>query len=88
MRLPCKILKGTKAGHIPIEEPTVLELIVNARVAKIARHRAADVDPDQCARVDRIVGNVGCWPIVLQKSKVAEPRIFRENPKREAIADS
>ena len=29
-----------------------------------------------------------CWQIVLQKSKVAGPRIFRENTKREAIADS
>jgi hypothetical protein len=27
-------------------------------------------------------------PIVLQKSKVADLRIFRENMKREAIADS
>jgi putative ABC transport system substrate-binding protein len=27
-------LKGTKAGDIPIEQPTALELIVNARVAK------------------------------------------------------
>jgi putative ABC transport system substrate-binding protein len=29
-----KILKGTKAGDIPVEEPTKLELIVNAKVAK------------------------------------------------------
>ena len=29
-----KILKGTKPGDIPVEEPTALELIVNARVAK------------------------------------------------------
>ena len=29
-----KILKGTKPGDIPVEEPTTLELIVNARVAK------------------------------------------------------
>jgi hypothetical protein len=28
------------------------------------------------------------WSIVLQKSKVAGLRIFRENTKREAIADS
>ncbi len=29
-----KILKGTKAGDIPVEEPAALELIVNAKVAK------------------------------------------------------
>jgi hypothetical protein len=32
--------------------------------------------------------NVRCYSIVLQKSKVAGLRIFRENTKREAIADS
>ena len=36
-------------------------------------------------RGGRFVRNV---PIVLQKSKVAEPRFFRENTKREVIADS
>ena len=28
------------------------------------------------------------WQILLQKSKVAGPRIFRENTKRKAITDS
>jgi hypothetical protein len=32
--------------------------------------------------------HVGSVPIVLQKSKVAGPRIFRENTKRKAITDS
>ncbi len=31
--------------------------------------------------------NVTYWQIVLQKSNVAGRRIFRENPKREALAD-
>jgi putative ABC transport system substrate-binding protein len=30
-----KILKGTRPGDIPVEEPTTLELIVNARTAKL-----------------------------------------------------
>jgi hypothetical protein len=32
--------------------------------------------------------SVAIWGIVLQKSKVAGPRIFRENTKREAATDS
>jgi hypothetical protein len=34
------------------------------------------------------VQNGRCWQILLQKSKVAAPRIFSENKKRKTIADS
>ena len=30
-----EILKGTKPGDIPVEEPTIFEMIVNARTAKL-----------------------------------------------------
>ena len=29
-----KILKGVKAGNLPVEQPTVLELVINQRTAK------------------------------------------------------
>ena len=35
-----------------------------------------------------VSGNVLNWQIVLQKSKVAGQRFFRENTKQEAIDDS
>jgi hypothetical protein len=43
--------------------------------------------PPQAAE-ERTCQEVRVVPILLQKSKVAELRIFRENTKREAIADS
>src|SRR5271168_2268990 len=44
--------------------------------------------PIREADIDRQPLHVRFGPIVLQKSKVAGLRIFRENTKREAIADS
>ena len=44
--------------------------------------------PPPKADMPELVGLVRFVPIVLQKSKVAGLRIFRENTKREAIADS
>jgi hypothetical protein len=40
------------------------------------------------ATIRRLSSFVRYVPILLQKSKVAGRRIFRENPKREALADS
>ena len=48
-----RILKGTAASALPIEQPTILELVVNAGVAKrlgVAVPRAV------LARADRIIG--------------------------------
>jgi hypothetical protein len=44
--------------------------------------RIANKSPQGCAIVSALGG------ILLQKSKVAGPRIFRENTKRKAITDS
>jgi hypothetical protein len=46
----------------------------------VARRRKGP--PFLCTAGDRL------WPILLQKSKVAAPRNFRENKKRETITDS
>ena len=50
----------------------------------------ASVPRENYARpdVDAPLSNVWKWQILLQKSKVAAPRIFRENKKRKMIADS
>jgi alkylhydroperoxidase/carboxymuconolactone decarboxylase family protein YurZ len=77
------ILRAAKVLNAPYEAQA------NVVMAKNAGLSAAEID---AAATDGPVSGISpeyvlVW-IVLQKSNVADPRIFRENTKRETIADS
>jgi len=47
-----KILKGAKAGEIPVEQPIKLELVVNLRTAKVL---GVVVPPQILATADEVL---------------------------------
>jgi putative ABC transport system substrate-binding protein len=47
-----KILRGARAGEIPVEQPTKFDLVVNAITAKAMR---LTVPPDLLARADAVI---------------------------------
>lgn len=51
-RLVDKILKGAKAGEIPVERPTTLEFVMNLKTAKAI---GLTIPPSVLIRVDRVI---------------------------------